>query len=155
MTRKEKKEKNAQDYGINRIDLCFKLEEMVKLQKQLDEIDEKQQRIEFDPYISEKNKEFGLEGDNRYFYSDFLGLACCCETKESLKDIKKNKVEIETKINELIKASKEDTDKYFGGAAFITFNTIKQQEEYLSKLPSNFFDYLVAFFKKFFYIFCS
>ena len=41
MTRKEKKEKNAQDYGINRIDLCFKLEEMVKLQKQLDEIDEK------------------------------------------------------------------------------------------------------------------
>ena len=54
----------------------------------------------------------------------------------------------------MIKASKEDTDKYFGGAAFITFNTIKQQEEYLSKLPKNFFDYLIAFFKNLFYLFC-
>ena len=58
-------------------------------------------------------------------------------------------------MSNLIKASKENTSEHFGGAAFITFNTIKQQEEYLSKLPSNFFDYLINFFKNLFYIFCS
>ena len=39
-------------------------------------------------------------------------------------------------MNELIKASKEKTWEYFGGAAFINFNTIKQQEDYLSKLSN-------------------
>ena len=69
-------------------------------------------------------------------------------------NIKSEKEKIENDINKLIKASKEKTSEYFGGAAFITFNTIKQQEEYLSKLPSNFFDYLISFFKNLFYLFC-
>ena len=129
---------------------------MAELQKKSDELDEKIQKIEFDPYISGKNKEKELEGDDRNFYSNFLGIPCsCCEKEESLTSIKKEKEQIENEMNELIKASKEKTSEYFGGAAFITFNTIKQQEDYLSRLPKNFFDYLINFFKNLFYIFCS
>ena len=153
--KKKNKDKTITDYGLYRIDICYKLDEMIELQKKLDELDEKIQRIEFDPYIYEKNKENNLEGEQRNFYSNFLGLSCCCENKESLSSIKEQKTIIQTKITDLIRASKENTSEHFGGAAFITFNTIKQQEEYLSKLPSNFFDYIINFFKNLFYIFCS
>ena len=153
---KKKSKGEAQDLGLNRIDICYKLGEMAELQKKSDELDEKIQKIEFDPYISGKNKEKELEGDDRNFYSNFLGIPCsCCEKAESLTSIKKQKEKIENEMNELIKASKEKTSEYFGGAAFITFNTIKQQEDYLSRLPKNFFDYLINFFKNLFYIFCS
>ena len=153
--KKKNKDKSITDYGLYRIDICYKLDGMIELQKKLDELDEKIQRIEFDPYIYEKNKEKLLEGDQRNFYKNFLGLSCCCETEESLSDIKIQKAKIENEMNDLIRASKENTSEYFGGAAFITFTTIKQQEEYLSKLPSNFFDYIINFFKNLFYIFCS
>ena len=154
---KEKKDdKSVKDKSINRIDLCYKLGEMVEFQKNLDELEEKIQRIEFDPDINEKNKERQLEGEERNFYSNFLSIPCsCCENAESLKDIKKQKEKVENDMNELIKATKENTAEHFGGAAFITFNTIKQQELYLSKLPSNFFDYIIHYFKNMFYIFCS
>ena len=153
--KKKNKDKSIQDFGLYRIDICYKLDEMIQLQKKLDELDEKIQKIEFDPYIYEKNKEKQLEGEQRNFYSNILGFSCCCENEESLSDIKKQKENIENEMSNLIKASKENTSEHFGGAAFITFNTIKQQEEYLSKLPSNFFDYLINFFKNLFYIFCS
>ena len=153
--KKKNKDKSIQDFGLYRIDICYKLDEMIQLQKKLDELDEKIQKIEFDPYIYEKNKEKLLEGEQRKFYSNILGFSCCCENEESLSDIKKQKENIENEMSNLIKASKENTSEHFGGAAFITFNTIKQQEEYLSKLPSNFFDYLINFFKNLFYIFCS
>ena len=153
--KKKNKDKSITDYGLYRIDICYKLDGMIELQKKLDELDEKIQRIEFDPYIYEKNKEKLLEGDQRNFYKNFLGLSCCCETEESLSDIKIQKAKIENEMNDLIRASKENTSEYFGGAAFITFTTIKQQEEYLLKLPSNFFDYIINFFKNLFYIFCS
>ena len=153
--KKKNKDKSITDYGLYRIDICYKLDGMIELQKKLDELDEKIQRIEFDPYIYEKNKEKLLEGDQRNFYKNFLGLSCCCGTEESLSDIKIQRAKIENEMNDLIRASKENTSEYFGGAAFITFTTIKQQEEYLSKLPSNFFDYIINFFKNLFYIFCS
>jgi len=146
------KAKKTQYYDINRIDICYKLEKMVELQKKLDELDEKIQKIEFDPYINERNKRKNLEGDQRNFYSNTLGL---CEKEESLREIIKEKEKIEKEINDLIKDSKENTPAHFGGAAFITFNTIKQQEDYLSKLPSNFFDYFISFFQNLFYLFCS
>ena len=149
------KAKKTQYYDINRIDICYKLEKIVELQKKLDELDEKIQKIEFDPYVNEKNKQKNLEGNQRNFYSNFLGLSCCCEKEESLSDIIKEKEKIEKEINDLIKDSKENTSAHFGGAAFITFNSIKQQEDYLSKLPSNIFDYFIKFFQNIFYLFCS
>ena len=65
------------------------------------------------------------------------------------------KEKTEEKMTKLIKDSKEKISQYFVGAAFVTFNTIKDQELYLNRLPKNFFDYIVKFFKNVFFLFCS
>jgi len=57
--------------------------------------------------------------------------------------------------NESIKDSKENLSDCFGGAAFVTFNKIKDQELFLNRLPKNFFEYIVKFFKNVFFLFCS
>ena len=51
-----------------------------------------------------------------------------------MKYIKIQKEETEKKLNELIISSKENNSENFCGAAFVTFNTIKNQEEYLSNI---------------------
>ena len=54
---KESKEKNKiKYYEINRIDLCYKLEEILKMQKLDEELNEKIERIELNKDIIEKNK---------------------------------------------------------------------------------------------------
>jgi hypothetical protein len=86
-----KKRKNKteplQYYDINRIDLCYELNEIITLQKEIEELDEKIHRIEFDQSIIEKNNKKGIKGDKRIYYSCSL----CCETEESLEDIKYEK----------------------------------------------------------------
>lgn len=148
----EKTKDDLQYYDLNRIDLCYKLNEIVKLQKNADELDEKIERIEFDPNIIKINNEEGIEGDERYLYNYSCSSGV---TQERLGDIKKKKEEIDNKMNDLIKSSKENASEHFCGAAFITFNTIKEQEDYLSQIPSSFFGYLLNFFKNLFYLFFS
>ena len=145
------------DYGVNRIDFCYKSKEIIELQQKLGEINEKISKIDFDPSIKEENDKRQLEGVKRNYYSYILPVCpfTCCPKVESLEDIMKEKNEIEQKMNELIQNSKEHISDHFGGAAFITFNKIKDQEKYLAKLPNNFFDYIIKFFKNLFYLFCS
>ena len=92
-----KKGKNKDDpiqyYDINRIDLCYKLDEIINLQKEIEELDEKIERIEFDQSMVEKNNKKGIKGDKRIYYSCCL----CCETEESLEQIKKKRQESEKK----------------------------------------------------------
>ena len=152
--RRRKKKDPIQPYDINRIDLCFKLDEIIYLQKEIEELDEKIERIEFDQSMIEKNNKKGIKGDERIYYTCCL----CCENEESLEQIKKKREEKEKKMNELIESSKENTSEYFCGAAFVTFNTIKDQEDYLSHIQKNccrrLMDAFITLFKIFFYCFC-
>ena len=150
-------ERLIKDFGVNRIDLCYKSGEIINLQKKLNEINEKINKIEFDPTIKEENDKKKLEGAERNYYSYILPICpfTLCPKKESLKDIMKEKEETEKKINELIGDSKVNLTKYFGGGAFVTFNTIKEQEVYMKRLPSNFFTYTIEFIKNIFYTICS
>ena len=145
------------DYGINRIDFCYKSKEIIQLQQNLNIYNEKINKIDFDPNIKKENDKQGLEGPKRNYYSYILPFCpfTYCPKKESLEDIIKEKKATEEKMKKLIKDSKEHISEYFGGAAFITFNKIKQQEEYLSKLPNNFFDYIIDFLLGLKYLFCS
>ena len=74
-----------QYYNIKKIDLCYKLNEIISLQKNIEELDEKIERIEFDQSIIEKNEERGIKGDKRFYYD------CCLCCKESLEQIKNKK----------------------------------------------------------------
>ena len=99
------------------------------MQKSIEELDEKIERIEFDQSMIEKNNEKGIKGDKRIYYS----CLCCKESLGSIKLEKKNK---EKELNELMESSKENSN--FCGVAFVTFNTIKEQEDYLHKLKKRF-----------------
>ena len=153
---KEKKRNGPiKDYGVNRIDFCYKSEEIIKLQQKLSEANEKINKIEFDPNIKKENDKLHLEGNKRNYYSYILPICpfTNCPKKEAYEDIVKEKKETEEKMNNLIKDSRAKISEHFGGGAFITFNTIKQQEEYLSKLPNNFFDYFLDFVQNLIYLF--
>ena len=53
------------------------------MQKDIEELDEKIERIEFDESMIKKNEKKGVGGDERFYYD------CCLLCKESLKQIKK------------------------------------------------------------------
>ena len=72
----------------------------------------------------EKNNKKGNKGDKRIYYS-------CLGSEKSLEEIKNEKKENEKALNELIESSKNNDN--FCGVAFVTFNTIKEQEDYLNK----------------------
>ena len=79
---------SPQYFHINSTNLCFKSNEIIELQKTLEELEEKIQKIEFDQDMIEKNNEKGKKDDKREFYS----YTCfCCENKQSLEAIKKEK----------------------------------------------------------------
>ena len=145
------------EYSVNRIDFCYKSGEIIELQQKLSELNGKINQIDFDPNIKKENDKLELEGTERNYYSYILPICpfTSCPKKESLKDIMKEKQETEEKMTKLIQDSKEKISDYFGGAAFVTFNKLKDQEDYLNKLPKNFFDYIIKFFKNLIYLFCS
>ena len=84
------------DYGVNRIDFCYKSKEIIELQQKLGEINEKISKIDFDPRIKEENDKRQLEGVKRNYYSYILPVCpfTCCPKVESLEDIIKEKNEI-------------------------------------------------------------
>ena len=110
------------------------------------------ERLEFDQSIIEKNEERGIKDDKRFYYD------CCLCCKESLEQIKNKKKLKEKKMNELKESSKENTSDNFCGAAFITFNTIKEQEDYLYKVNKSccyrLCDACITLFQIYFYFLC-
>ena len=141
------------NFIVNRIDLCYKLEELMKYQKELEATKEKISRINF-PKIKEKNNNYEggplTSDDRKYFESSIL-----CSSEVSLSELKKEKNELQEKIDKLVEDSKNNTLKYFGGAAFVTFDSIKEQELYLRNLPNNSIEYFIKFLRDIVYLFCS
>ena len=115
---------------IKRIDLCYKLDEIINLQKEMEELDEKIERIEFDQSMIEKNKKHGIKGNKRIYYS------CCslCGIDENLEEIKKKRIVNKKKMDDLIESCRENTSEHFCGAAFVGFNYIYEQKKYLSRI---------------------
>ena len=145
------KGKFGEDFKIHSVDLCYKLEDIMKLQEELEKLKEKITKVENDPTQIQKNTEKGLEGDERIYFGGFL----CFKKEEKLGEIREKKNDIQNQIDTIIVNSKEDTLKYFGGAAFITFDSVKEQELYLKNLPNNSIEYFFRFMRNLCYILCS
>ena len=154
MKQRKNKTESLQYYDIKRIDLCYEINEIIKLEKEIEELDEKIYRMEFDQSIIEKNNKKGIKGDKRIYYSCCL----CCKTEESLEDFKYEKEEKEKKLNELIESSRENISERFCGSAFVIFNTIKEQEDCLiqnKNICCRQLDELIIILKLYFYyLFC-
>ena len=143
-----------EDFKINRIDFSYKIGELKKLQDKLNKKIVKITKVEKFPEFEEKNKELKLEGDERKYFKGFLDF-CDSDDEKPLTEIKQKKEELEKQINEIIEESKKDTIKSFGGAAFVTFDTVKEQELYMKNVPNNAIAYFFKFMRDLGYLICS
>ncbi len=143
-----------EDFKINRIDLSYKIEKLTKLQDKLEKKKEKISKVEKFPDFEEKNKKLNLQGDNRKYFAGFLDCGDSDDEKP-LSEIKQKKQNIENEINQLVEKAKLNTIEYFGGTAFVTFDTIKEQELYMRNVPNNSIAYFIQFMRNMCYMFCS
>ena len=143
-----------EDFKINRIDFSYKIGKLKEIQIKLEKKSEKISKIESFPEFEEKNKELKLQGDNRKYFSGFLD---CCDSDDDkpISEIKQKKVNLENQITEIIEEAKKNTINYFGGAAFVTFDTVKEQELYMKNIPNNSIEYFFKFMRDLGYLFCS
>ena len=139
-----------EEFKIAKIDLCYKLKELMKFQEELEEKKEKITKVENDPSQIKKNTELNLEGDNRKYFGGFLS----CNKEENLGTLKEEEESKQEDIDKLIENSKQNTLEYFGGAAFVTFDSIKEQELYLKNVPSNSIEYFFKFVRNMTYYLC-
>jgi hypothetical protein len=89
----------------------------------------------------------GYKGNKRKYFDSFLSgynlfLFNCCEKGIELKKLEERKTEIEKKI-ELAMKSQDIDENNFAGVAFVSFNTLKEQEDFLSQFPSNIVSYFL------------
>ena len=152
-------DRNKQKYNVQQINICFKLNKYMDLEEQLQIKKTQIVKLEKHPYQIERNKEKGYEGNKRRYFPSFLSgynlyLCNCCNNGIELSQIEKEIEEIEKGISELMKASEDINEKNFSGIAFVSFNTLKEQEDFLSQFPTNLFSYFVQYIKDLKYIFC-
>ena len=141
-------------YDIKKVNICFKINKYIELKEKLDNCNEIISFLIQSPYQKKKNS--GLDKSERlYYYSplDDFNIHCCERTKK-LCDLKDEKKEIQKKINEILKEIKEINMEKFAGAVIVSFNTIKEKEEFLSHKPKTLFLQLLKMIGKLRYFFC-
>ena len=141
-----------ESFKINRIDFSYKIGKLKELQDKLENKKIKISKVENFPEFEKKNE--GLQGDDRKYHSGFLEF-CDSDDEKPLSEIKRKRDNIQEEIEKIIEESKKNTMEYFGGAAIVTFDTIKEQELYMKNVPDNAIDYIIKFLKNFVYLFCS
>ena len=96
---------NGEPLNIKKINVCFKISELMALQEKLHAINEKMSKIRNHPYQLSKNDELNLYGNNRRYFSSFLDLLFC-EKSETLIQLKEKEKKIKDEIEQLLKKSK-------------------------------------------------
>ena len=143
------KKKSESIYDIN---FCYKLKDFMKSAKKVQKINYKLLQIVNNSKQKKLNIKYALYGEKRKFFEIFCG--CVCKKGLSIKKLLKNREINQTKIDFLLKNSKTLTKNNFAGSIFLTFNTIKQKEEYYSLYPHYFLDKMISFFRESKYYFC-
>jgi len=132
------------NFNIYRINICYKINEFMKKEEEIQECKKKIFKINHQKYQIEKNKELKLEkGERKYFYHPIqnLGIDFCncsvCEKSEILSDIRKEKKKSENELKELLKQTENLTEENFSGVVFVTFNNIGEVEKIMAPYPKN------------------
>ena len=149
-------EKTKQNMNIFNLNLCFKLNDFMTLKEKFEKCKYKIFQLEHNPNQIEKNHISNYTGKNRRYYVSFytyLGLDClyCSDKGVSLDELNKQKKAYSQRLNLLINKAKLNN---FCGCAFVTFNTIKEKEEFYNNYPHFFIEFIFHYIKKFFYYLC-
>ena len=149
---------NYNEYNlIDNIVLCSKLEKYKKLEKNIEEISQKINKIKYDDDVVDYNKENNLEGDERKYITCKFQIFCFqfCKKEEKLGDLKKQKEDIYKELDDLYNDSKNNTINHFAGCAFVTFTSLKEKELFLKNFKTSFCGYILKLIKDLIYIICG
>ena len=152
-------DENKNNYNVQQLNICFKLNDFMQIQSELQDINTKIVKINNHPYQIERNKIYDEIGEERRYFGSILSgynlyWFNCCDEGIKLSELEKQKSEKEEKIIELLHKSEEIDVNNFAGVAFVSFNSIKEQEEFLSQFPNDILSYLIKIISDLKYIFC-
>ena len=150
---------NKEKYNIKQLNICFKLNEFMQLEEELHTINTQIVKINNHPYQLERNKIYDEIGEERRYFGSILSgynlyWLNCCDEGIKISELEKLKEEKERKISNLMNKSRDIDENNFAGVAFVSFNTIKEQEDFLSQFPTNIFSYFLKIITDLKYIFC-
>ena len=146
-------------YNIQQLNICFKLNDFMMIEEELHDINTKIVKTNNHPYQIEKNKIYDERGEERRYFGSILSgynlyWFNCCDKGIKLSELEKQKKEKERKIIQLLRKTEEIDENNFAGVAFVSFNTIKEQEDFISQFPDNILSYLLKIIFDLKYIFC-
>ena len=148
-------------YKVQLVNLCYKLDKFEILENEIQEYKNELFKVNNDPRQIKRNRFFRLEGNKRKYFKtplsnlNFLNLNTnCCEKRIPITKIMHKKKRKENELNNLLESSKNVKKENFANVAFISFDTISEQERFLNKYSQNFFTSLFSMIKNFKYYFC-
>ena len=150
-------DENKENKSIDNIVLCSKMGKYQKLEKNIEEIVQKINKIKFDDDIVEFNNDNNLSNDERKIVTAKFSFLCFsfCKKEEKLGDLKNQKEKIYKELDELYHDSKFKTSEYFAGCAFITFVNLKEKSLFLQKSNHSFIGNILQLFKDIIYMIFS
>ena len=134
--------KTKKNCNIHSINICYKINKYMNIQKQCEEYKSKIFHIKYDPYQKKKNEELKIYDLNEkcYFYMplSFLGCTFSLKKGDSFQTLTKKKHNKESLLIGLMEHGNELNK--FAGSIFVTFNTVKDKERYYNKFPHYFIE---------------
>ena len=143
-----------EDISIDNIVLCSKMDKYTKLEKNMEEIAQKINKIKFDDDVIDFNNDNNLTGDERKLITAKFSFLCFsfCKKEEKLSDLKNQKEKIYKELDELYQDSKFKTSDYFAGCGFITFINLKEKALFLKLFNHSIIINILQLFKDIIYM---
>ena len=152
---------DGEKFNVSHINICYKIDELKKTEDQIQEKKSKILKIKNDPKQQLKNELLNLKDNERMYFAylisiygiNVLPLGKCKSIK--LSKIEEEQLKLENKLNTLLEQSKNLTKENFAGVIFVTFNTKKDKEKFLSPYPNNLIMFLLISVFNLRYYFCG
>ena len=148
-------------YNVQLINICYKLSKFKRLEEEIQKYKNELFKVDNNPRQLQRNKYYKLTGNKRkYFKSplseiNYFNLNTnCCEKKIPIIEIMRKKKHKENDLNNLLEASKNIKKENFANVAFISFDTISEQEKFLNKYSQNLFTSLILMLNNCKYYLC-
>ena len=155
------KEEKNKTYKVQLVNICYKLSRFKKLEEEIKNYKKELFQVDNSPRQIRRNRHFKLEGNKRKYYKSPLSSinyfnlnTNCCEKKIPIIEIMRKKKHKEDELNDLLEGSKIIRKNNFSNVAFISFDTISEQENFLNKYSKNWIQKIIFYFRYFKYYFC-
>ena len=148
-------------YNVQLVNFCYKLDKFKILEDEIQYYKNELFKVDNDPRQIKRNRQSNLVGNKRKFFKmplssiNIINLNTnCCEAKIPILEIMKKKRQKENELNGLLEASKNIRKENFANVAFISFDTISEQEKFLAQYSQNFFTSIFSIIKNYKYYCC-